>query len=182
MSAELNKILCAILSAILVFLLASFIGELLYHPVNKTKKLSYQVETADSESQIEKAAVNETDNAISKEEIQKLLLVADLKSGEKFVTKNCSACHTFTLPVKNKIGPSLAILLDRKVGSMEGYNYSKSFKSINKDWSHENLFFFLQKPKTWAPGTKMSYRGISKRDDLINTLKYLSHISKLNEG
>ena len=54
MSAELNKILCAILSAILVFLLASFIGELLYHPVNKTKKLSYQVETADSESQIEK--------------------------------------------------------------------------------------------------------------------------------
>ena len=85
MSAEINKILCAILSAILVFLLASFIGELLYHPVNKTKKLSYQSseETADSESQIEKAAVTETNNLISKEDIQKLLLVADLKKWRK---------------------------------------------------------------------------------------------------
>ena len=70
MSAELNKILCAILSAILVFLLASFISELLYHPVSETKKLSYQVETADSEIQIEKAAVTETDNVISKEDIK----------------------------------------------------------------------------------------------------------------
>ena len=29
---------------------------------------------------------------------------------------------------------------------------------------------------------KMSYRGISKQENLVNVLKYLSHISKLNEG
>ena len=50
------------------------------------------------------------------------------KEGEKFVTKNCSACHSFTLPIKNKVGPSLANLMNRKIGTMEGYNYSKSFK------------------------------------------------------
>ena len=72
--------------------------------------------------------------------------------------------------------------MNRKVGSIEGYNYSKSFKTIDKDWSYENLYLFLQKPKTWAPGTKMSYRGISNGEDLVNSLKYLSHISKLNEG
>ena len=41
MSAEFNKVLCAILSAILVLLLSSFIGELLYHPKNSNDKVSY---------------------------------------------------------------------------------------------------------------------------------------------
>ena len=39
MSSELNKIFCAILSAILVYLLASFLSELLY---NLDKKKKYQ--------------------------------------------------------------------------------------------------------------------------------------------
>ena len=86
------------------------------------------------------------------------------------------------LPIKNKIGPSLAMLLNRKVASIDGFKYSKSFLAIDKNWSYENLFFFLKNPKSWAPGTKMSYRGISKEDDLINVLKYLSHVSKLNES
>ena len=58
------------------------------------------------------------------------------------------------LPIKNKIGPSLANVVNRKIGSIEGYNYSKSFQTIDNDWSYENLYLFLQKPKTWAPGTK----------------------------
>ena len=72
--------------------------------------------------------------------------------------------------------------MNRKIGSIDNYKYSKALKSIDKDWSYENLYFFLEKPKTWAPGTKMSYRGISKQENLVNVLKYLSHISKLNEG
>ena len=38
MSAEQNKILCAILTAILILLLSSFISELLYHPKSKGNK------------------------------------------------------------------------------------------------------------------------------------------------
>ena len=182
MSSELNKVLCAILSALLVYMLASFIGDLVYHPETKNKKLSYKVEL-----EVEKEPPLKTDKIdnqkiISKKDIEKLLLTANMEDGEKFVTKNCSACHSFQLPVKNKIGPSLAKLIDRKVGSLEGYSYSKSFKTIGKVWSYENLYFFLKKPKSWAPGTKMSYRGIAKEVDLINTLKYLAHVSKLNEG
>ena len=44
MSAEFNKVLCAILSAVLVLLLASFISELLYHPKISDGKVSYVVE------------------------------------------------------------------------------------------------------------------------------------------
>ena len=184
MSAEINKILCAILSSILVLLLSSFIGDLLYHPNTYVEKVSYLAVSEDSKEKLEeKDIVKENEEkTISAEQIKSLMQLASLDNGEKFVTKNCSACHSFTLPIKNKIGPSLANVINRKIGSIEGYNYSKSFKTIDMDWSYENLYLFLQKPKTWAPGTKMSYRGISKREDLVNSLKYLSHISKLNEG
>ena len=182
MSAEFNKILCAILSAILVLLLSSFIGDLIYHPEKGNKKLSYKIEediTEDSQQEISEVKNEET---ISKQDIENLLVKADLEKGKKFATKNCGACHSFILPIKNKIGPSLAMLLNRKVASIDGFKYSKSFLAIDKNWSYENLFFFLKNPKSWAPGTKMSYRGISKEDDLINVLKYLSHVSKLNES
>ena len=49
MSAELNKVLCAILSAILVLLLSSFIGELLYHPKEANSKVSYSVESENTQ-------------------------------------------------------------------------------------------------------------------------------------
>ena len=111
-----------------------------------------------------------------------MIVNASLENGKKFVSKNCTACHSFNLPIKNKIGPSLAIILDRKIASIDGYKYSKSFLAIDKKWSYENLFYFLKNPKSWAPGTKMSYRGISNQKDLINVLKYLSHVSKLNES
>ena len=45
MSSDLNKLFCAILSAILVYLLASFLSELLYDvDRKKTIKLSYDIE------------------------------------------------------------------------------------------------------------------------------------------
>ena len=61
MSAEINKILCAILSSILVLLLSSFIGELLYHPDTNEEKVSYLA--ASSEDNKEKLE----DKDISKE-------------------------------------------------------------------------------------------------------------------
>ena len=51
MSSELNKIFCAILSAILVYLLAAFLSELLYN-VDKKKatKLSYNIENVEDKN------------------------------------------------------------------------------------------------------------------------------------
>ena len=43
MSAESNKLLCAVLSALLVYLLSSFAGELIYHKKEKIS-LAYYIE------------------------------------------------------------------------------------------------------------------------------------------
>ena len=180
MSAESNKILCAILSAILLLLLSSFIGELIYHPKESKGKVSYSVEEEISEEIVDSQEDVAAD--ISSKTIEDLILNASLEEGEKFVIKNCSACHSFQLPEKNKVGPSLAKVMNRKIGSLEDYKYSKALQEIEKTWTYKNLYLFLEKPKQWSPGTKMSYRGISKQDKLINVLKYLAHISKLNES
>ena len=86
------------------------------------------------------------------------------------------------MPIKNKIGPSLATVLNRKIGNLQGYKYSKALANINKEWDITNLYYFLEKPKEWAPGTKMSYRGISDITKLINTIKYLRENSLNNES
>ena len=53
---------------------------------------------------------------------------------------------------------------------------------MKKEWSLVNLYYFLEKPKEWAPGTKMSYRGIANTTKLLNTIKYLKENSLNNEN
>ena len=91
----------------------------------------------------------------------------------KKVFKKCVACHSLQ-EGKNKIGPSLYNLLDRKAGLVEGYKYSKAMKNSGVVWNEESLDEFLTKPRKFIPKTKMSFRGIknkSLRDDLISFLK-----------
>ncbi len=184
MSSESNKLLCAILSTFLVYLLASFLSELVYNvDTKKNVKLSYNLEELKTENKnLDKAKKDSDIKIITKSEINQLLEKADLEKGKVFVNKNCASCHDFNMPVKNKIGPSLATVLNRKIGNLQGYKYSKALANINKEWDITNLYYFLEKPKEWAPGTKMSYRGISDITKLINTIKYLRENSLNNES
>ena len=183
MSFEINKLMCALLVSILLYLLSSFIGDLLYKPEKLNKvKLSYFIEDSsqiESETSLPKEDV--IDN-ITLDTIEALLAQADLNEGAKFVKKNCSACHDYNLPIKNKIGPSLATVLNRNIGSLSDYKYSKSLKNNGKDWNLLNLYLFLENPKEWIPGTKMAYRGIKSKEKLINTIKFLEDNSKSNEN
>ncbi len=181
MSFEINKFICAVLTGILLFLLSSFIAELLYHPEKKIKNLSYFIENNDTK---EKEIVSEKfeEKILTNQEIEEKIVSADSNAGEKFVNKNCASCHKFSLPKKNKIGPSLAILLNRKIGSLEDYTYSKSLKENEGKWDYSSLYYFLKAPKKWAPGTKMSYKGIKKDEVLNNVVKYIATNSVKNEN
>ena len=184
MSSELNKIFCAILSAILVYLLASFLSELLYNVDNKkATKLSYNIENVeDNNKDFDKVNIESELKVITELELNQLLEKADLDKGKTFVNKNCASCHDFNMPIKNKIGPSLAKVIDRKIGNLSDYKYSKTLLNIDKEWNIVNLYYFLEKPKEWAPGTKMSYRGITDTQKLLNTIKYLRDNSLKNEN
>ena len=89
--------------------------------------------------------------------------------GEK-VFKKCKACHSLT---KNKMGPALGNIFDKKIGSVEGYRYSKAMSKSDIVWLDSTLDKFLTKQKKYIKGTKMSFSGIKKKSHRDALIKYL---------
>ena len=98
MSSDSNKLLCAILFAFLVYLLASFVSELFYSVDKKKVKLSYNLETKTQD--LDEAVTKMEIKKISESEINQLLEKANLEKGKSFVDKNCSSCHDLDMPKK----------------------------------------------------------------------------------
>lgn len=102
-----------------------------------------------------------------------LELIAD---GEK-VFKKCKACHQVGDGAKNRSGPVLNGIVGRAAGGVEGFKYSKALKAMAGDglvWNAENLQAFLEKPKKFMKGTKMSFNGLKKEDDRVAISAYLA--------
>ena len=106
--------------------------------VDKKKeiKLSYNIENVENKNKdLNKVNIDSELKIITELELNQLLKTADLDKGKTFVNKNCASCHDLNMPIKNKIGPSLATILDRKIGNLSGYKYSKTFLNIDKKWN-----------------------------------------------
>ena len=76
------------------------------------------------------------------------------------------------------IGPNLYGVVGRPQASAPSYTYSAALKEHKGDWTYEQLNEWLTKPAAYAPGTKMTFVGISDpktRADLIVYLRSLSH-------
>ncbi len=117
-------------------------------------KLSYNIENIeDKNKDLNKVNIDSELQIITESELNQLLEKADLDKGKTFVNKNCASCHDLNMPIKNKIGPSLATILDRKIGNLSDYKYSKTLLNIDKKWNIINLYYF-RKPKEWAPWNK----------------------------
>ena len=94
----------------------------------------------------------------------------DSAKGER-VFKKCKACHSMVTG-KRSLGPSLAGIMGRKAGTLEGYKYSKAMAASDVVWSAETIGEFLKKPRSFIPKTKMTFPGIrgSKADEQIADL------------
>ena len=103
----------------------------------------------------------------------------DAAKGAKVFNK-CKACH-FVDKEKNKVGPSLVGLFGRTAGTVEGYKYSDAMKSSGIVWSAETLGEYLKSPKTMVPGTKMTFVGLKKDDDVEDVIAYLEEATKKPE-
>ena len=100
---------------------------------------------------------------------------SDIKAGEK-VFKKCVACHAVGDGAKNKVGPHLNDVFGRKVGSIEGYKYSKAMKKAGEEglvWDDASMDEFMLKPKKFIKKTKMSFGGLKKDADRLNLIAYL---------
>jgi len=108
--------------------------------------------------------------------IAALLAAADIDAGAK-VSKKCAACHSFTKDGKNKVGPNLWDIVGKAIAGVDGYKYSGALAKMGGDWTYDSLDAFLTKPKDFAAGTKMSFKGIAKAEDRANLIAFLRGLS-----
>jgi len=104
----------------------------------------------------------------------------DPVKGEKKY-RACVACHMVGEDAKHRVGPQLNNLIGRTAGSLEDYKYSKAMAKMGEEglvWTEEILFEYLEKPRTYVKGTKMSYAGLRKAEDRANVIAYLKQFSE----
>lgn len=97
------------------------------------------------------------------------------KQGETIFKRQCAACHTVE-PGKNRVGPSLAGVVGRKAGTVEGFRYSDAMKNSNLVWTEETLQKYLADPKAFLPGNKMAFAGLKKDADREAVINYLESV------
>ncbi|MBN8832079.1 MAG: cytochrome c family protein [Sphingomonadales bacterium] len=103
-----------------------------------------------------------------------LLASADVAAGEKVFAK-CVACHTINQGGANGIGPNLYATVGEAVAQGKaGFAFSDALKSKGGTWTFEALDHWLASPREFAPGTKMSFAGLSKPEDRANLIAYLN--------
>ena len=97
---------------------------------------------------------------------------ADIDNGKaKFAM--CRSCHTIVEGGANLTGPNLHGVFGRKAGALENYKYSDAVKNAGFVWDAEHLDKWLAEPRTFLPGTKMTFAGLKAEKDRIDLIAFL---------
>lgn len=102
-------------------------------------------------------------------------ITGDAASGEK-VFRKCKACHQIGEGAQAKVGPVLTGILGRTAGTSE-FKYSDAMVEAGEGglvWTPETIAHFLEKPKDFVSGTKMSFAGLRKEDERADVIAYLA--------
>ena len=168
----LNKIAGAILVAGLLAMVSSFAAEQLYH--RKTLETqAFAIGGSDLASVVKEQVASEL---AGPEPIAPLLASADAARGQSLF-KACAACHTSNDGGANKVGPNLWNVVGNSMAGAEGFKYSSAFRKMDGTWDYETLNQFLFKPKSFVPGTKMTYAGIKAAKNRADVIAYIRSLS-----
>src|SRR3990167_6189465 len=102
----------------------------------------------------------------------------DPKKGEKIFKARAAQCHTLSQGAHG-LGPSLFGVFGRRSGSETGFNYSEAMSGRSLIWTEETLNAFLENPKKYIPGTKMSFAGLKKPSERADLIAYLKSESEI---
>jgi cytochrome c len=167
---EWNKLIAAILLAMLIAMITGFVARKIVSP-EKLEKNVYVVEGAAPEPAGGAPAAPQGPPAI-----EPFLAKADVAAGEKYA-RVCQTCHTLNKGGNAMIGPNLYGVVGGPHAHMEGYDYSDAMKAMHdKMWTADELNEFLYNPRAHIPGTKMTFAGIKNDQDRANVIAYLSSL------
>ena len=78
------------------------------------------------------------------------------------------ACHNADKGGANQLGPNLWGVLGEPIGQGKGFAFSDALSKKGGTWNWDKLSQWLTSPKAFAPGTKMTFAGLSKPEDRAN--------------
>jgi cytochrome c len=107
------------------------------------------------------------------EPIAARLAKADPAKGAASFAK-CAACHTITTGGANGVGPNLWAAVGKVHGHAAGFAYSDALKGVPGNWTFEALDAWLASPRKYAPGTKMTFAGLSDAQERANVIAYMN--------
>lgn len=128
-------------------------------------------EPAAEEAVTEETATNDAASDETAGGFADVVAAADPADGEK-VWRQCRACHKLE-DGKNGVGPHLNGVVGRDIASVDGFRYSSSLQDLDGAWTADELNAWLEDPKAYAPGNKMSFRGLRKEEDRAAVIAYM---------
>lgn len=170
---EITKIVGGLCGALLVFLLIQTGADAIIHGGegghDGEHRNAYVIEVAEADG------AGDAEEEVAAVDFSELMAVADASAGERLY-RACAACHKLEAGA-NAVGPYLHGVVGRDIASADGYSYSEALAGKDGAWDAETLSAFLENPKGWAPGTKMSYNGMRDAQDRANLIAYLDSAS-----
>ncbi|SLN57087.1 Cytochrome c2 [Roseivivax jejudonensis] len=108
----------------------------------------------------------------------------DPEAGER-VFRKCQACHMVGDDAQNRVGPQLNDVIGRTAGTLDGFNYSDAMVAKGEEglvWNAETLQPYLENPRGYVEGTKMSFAGLRKEEERADVIAYLQQYSEEGAG
>jgi cytochrome c len=164
-SFELNKIAAAILIALLVIKGADLISQHLIPSVS-LKDPAYKIAGVLSPTSLPST------ESKGPPPIEPLLAAANIEQGAE-VFKKCASCHTIDKGGANRIGPNLYGIVGAPKATHPAYSYSSAMTQKGGAWTYDDLNLLLYSPRTFVPGTKMSFAGIKDDKERAALIAYL---------
>ncbi|MFC4732249.1 c-type cytochrome [Salipiger abyssi] len=95
----------------------------------------------------------------------------DAATGERLFRQRCAGCHP-TESGRTGAGPSLAGLMGRRAGSVEGARYSPAMRRLEIVWNRGSLDSYLADPSGFVVGTTKR-TPIRNAEDRANLIAFL---------
>lgn len=89
------------------------------------------------------------------------------------VARKCVACHTFDKDAGNRVGPNLWGVIGGPVAHREDFRYSKAMEEHGGEWTYEALSEYLEQPRSYIPGNKMTFAGLKKPEERAAIIAYM---------
>jgi cytochrome c len=99
----------------------------------------------------------------------------DAAQGKALFAK-CQACHSAAKDARSGVGPALFGVVNRKAGSVAGFNYSPAMKAAGFAWTPQKLDAYLNAPAKTVPGNRMPFAGLPEPKDRQAIVAYLSSL------